>query len=103
MSKLKQKLTDLLTEADFNNKPDSPKPKTALWPVRALLGLLTTSLLALLTACSWNPVRPSTPPEYPIRPALSTPLPSKPYSQVVQENTEKWEKQLKDTRTTPKP
>jgi len=102
VSKLKQKLIDLLTEADFNSKTELPKPKTKPQPVRVLLGTLTALLATLLTACGAKPLSPSTPPEYPTKPALSTPLPLKPYSQAVRENTEKWEQQLKDTRTTPK-
>jgi len=103
VSKLKQKLTDWLTEVDFNKKPASQPPRTTLLPARVLLGTLTALLATLLTACGAKPLSPSTPPEYPTRPALSTPLPSKPYSQVVRESTAKWEQQLKDTRTTSKP
>ena len=103
MSKLKQKLTDLLTEADFNSKTASSKPKTKPQPERWLLGMLTALLATLLTACGTNPPGPSTPPEYPTKPALTTPLPSKAYSTSVSENTAKWEQQLKDTRTTSKP
>ena len=103
MLKLKQKLTDLLTEADFNKKPVSRPPKTTLLRARVLLGTLTSLLVMLLTACGTKPQSPSTPQEYPTKPALTMPLPSKPYSTSVRENTEKWVQQLKDTRTTSKP
>jgi outer membrane PBP1 activator LpoA protein len=99
----KQKLTGLHTRAAFSSKIVSSSRRTKLPLAQWLLAPLTVLLATLLTACGTNPPSPSTPPEYPTKPALQTPLPSEAYLTRVQRNTEKWEQQLKDTRTTLKP
>jgi hypothetical protein len=100
--KHKSKPTVSPTLATSTAQSASSLPRMLRNAERLLLVGMLMLLVGSLTACGHNQTRPSQPPVFPLKPALSTPLPSVPYSKVVQADMQQWEKQLKDTQTTPK-